>query len=258
MLRVDLRPVNFQSSLRESLRWGFDFTKPLKSTPPSPAAIAALRERFSGARPPGAGAVATPNAGERRFGGGGGGGRFGRGGNGGRLTLSMTHTLNLIDQVSIAEGVEDLDYLDGEALGSTGGRARHEVEVEAGYFNNALGARLSADWRGAPHVDSGSAGGGVRFSPFAKVDLRLFANLGERFELVARHPWLRGTSVRFDIDNLFNARPRVRDGNRATPLSYQPDLLDPTGRTVGITLRKLFIPRRYFRGGGANGANRRP
>jgi hypothetical protein len=31
-----------------------------------------------------------------------------------------------------------------------------------------------------------------------------------------------------------------------TPLSYQPDLLEPIGRTFGITFRKLFIPRRFF------------
>lgn len=256
LLRIDLRPVNFLSSRRDTLRWGFDFTKPLKSTPPSAEAIAAMRRRFGGARPPGAGPASGegPPPGERRFG-GGGGGRFG-GGNGGRLTLSMTHTLNLVDRVAIAEGVGDLDYLRGEALGSTGGRARHQVEAEAGYFNNALGARLSADWRASTRVDSAGAAGDLRFSPFAKVNLRLFANLGERFDLVAARPWLRGTSVRLDIENLFNARPRVRDGSRDTPLNYQPDLLEPTGRTVGITFRKLFIPRRFFRGGG--GANRRP
>ena len=133
------------------------------------------------------------------------------------------------------------------------------MEVEAGYYNNDLGARLSADWRGATRVDSAGPAGDLRFSPYAKVNLRLFANFGERFGLVAKHPWLRGTSLRFDVDNLFNARPRVRDGNRDTPLNYQPDLLEPTGRTVGVTLRKLFIPRRFFRGGGGGGgANRRP
>ncbi|HXG98886.1 MAG TPA: TonB-dependent receptor plug domain-containing protein [Sphingomicrobium sp.] len=251
LVRVDLRPVNFLSSRRDTLRWGFDFTKPLKSTPPSPAAIAAFRQRFAQNRPAAPATGEGPPLGERRFGGGGGGGgaRFGGGANGGRLTLSMTHTLNLTDRVTIAEGIDDLDYLDGEALGQSGGRARHEVKVEGGYFNNALGARISADWRSATQVDSGPTGS-LRFSPFAKVDLRFFANLGERFDLVARHPWLRGTSVRFDVDNLFNRRPKVRDGAGATPFNYQPGLLDPTGRTVGITLRKLFVPIRFFRAGG--------
>ena len=165
----------------------------------------------------------------------------------------MTHTLTLVDRVTIAEGLPDLDYLDGQAVGTNGGRARHEIESEAGYYNNGIGARLSTNWRSGTRVDSNVSGGDLRFSLYATVNLRLFANLGERFDLVASHPILRGTSVRFDIDNLFDARPRVRDANGATPFSYQPGLLEPIGRTFGITLRKLFVPRRFFQGGGGGG-----
>ena len=75
---------------------------------------------------------------------------------------------------------------------------------------------------------------------------RLFANLGENFDLVSKHPFFRGASVRLDVDNIFNNRPKVRDAGGETPFSYQPDLLEPVGRTVGITFRKLFIPRRFF------------
>jgi hypothetical protein len=42
-----------------------------------------------------------------------------------------------------------------------------------------------------------------------------------------------------------NARPKVRDAVGAEPLSYQSDLLDPTGRTVTISFRKLFLPQRF-------------
>jgi hypothetical protein len=34
----------------------------------------------------------------------------------------------------------------------------------------------------------------------------------------------------------------VRDADGELPFSYQPDLLDPLGRTVGISIRKLFSP----------------
>ena len=30
------------------------------------------------------------------------------------------------------------------------------------------------------------------------------------------------------------------------PAGYQQDLLDPIGRTVSISIRKLFIPSRFF------------
>ena len=72
--------------------------------------------------------------------------------------------------------------------------------------------------------------------------MRLFANFGEQPELTLKHPWLRGSSLRLDFTNVFNARPNVRDAFGNTPPNYQPDLLDPLGRTVMITFRKLFLP----------------
>jgi hypothetical protein len=274
LVSVDLTPVNFEQSRKDTFRWGFTFTKPLTSKPPSEAAIASFRQRFAAQRaaqgqpatppsndgaapatPPEAGAAA-PGEGGRRFGGGGrGGGRFGGGRQGGRLTFSLTHQVNLVDEVTIADGLPKLDYLHGEAVGSTGGRSRHEVQAEAGYYNNGYGARLQGNWRSGTTVDGD--GGDLRFSPYADVDLRLFANLGENFDLVAKHPFFRGASLRLDIDNIFNSRPKVRAANGTTPLSYQPDLLEPVGRTIGITFRKLFIPSRFFQrgrgGGGGSG-----
>ena len=50
LTRVDLRPVNADSSRRDTLRWGFDFTKPLKSNPPSREQIAALARALRPAR----------------------------------------------------------------------------------------------------------------------------------------------------------------------------------------------------------------
>jgi hypothetical protein len=272
LVSVDFRPVNYDSARRDTLRWGFDFSKPLKSSPPSRAAIEEFRRRAlarsgqsaapapespppEGAPPPGAAEGGPPpGGGGGGFGQGGGGGRgfggrfFGGGGrNSGRLQFSLTHTINLVDEVTIRPGLPKLDYLHGEALGSTGGRPRHQVEAQAGYFNNGLGARLSANWRSGTRVES-TTGDDLRFSPFGSFDLQLFANLGQRFDLVAKHPWLRGSSVRLAVDNLFDSRPKVRNAAGGVPFTYQPDLLDPIGRTVSISIRKLFLPPpRFFR-----------
>jgi len=86
----------------------------------------------------------------------------------------------------------------------------------------------------------------LRFSPLATVDLRLFANLGQRFDLVSKYPALRGSSLRFEIDNVFDAKPKVRNSLGEVPFSYQPDLLEPLGRTFKISFRKLFLPPRSF------------
>ena len=155
----------------------------------------------------------------------------------------------------IRQGLPELDFLSGSAAsgGSGGGRARHSVEAQAGYFNNGIGLRFSANYRSATRI-TGGPNGDLEFEPLTTFDLRLFINPGDNLALVAKHPWLRGTSIRLEAKNLLDERQRVRDNFGMVPLGYQQDLLDPIGRTVGITLRKLFIPSRFFgRGGGGRG-----
>lgn len=258
LVRVDLRPVNYDEARRDTLRWGFDFTRPLRSARPSQAAIdrfRSLRAAQPGAPPPADRARtpdgASPGGGRMRF--FGGGGR-----QGGRLQFSLTHTLNLVDKVIIGPGLPELDYLKGDAVGQAGGRPRHRLEAQGGWSNNGLGARFSANWRSGTRVES-AARGDLRFSPLGTFDLRLFANLGERFDLVSKHPWLRGTSLRFEAKNLLDSKPRVRNSAGNVPVSYQSDLLDPLGRTLSISARKLFLPpRSFFRQRQDGGERRRP
>lgn len=275
LVSVDFRPVNYDQAKKDTIRWGFDFSMPLKSAPPSQAAIERFRSmrRAAGGSsgnlagqgatppdgpppeglPPPEGAGPPPGGPGGGFGPGGGGGsgpggfggRFGGGRQGGRLQFSLTHAVNLVDEVTIREGVPKLDYLNGDAIGSTGGTPRHLVEAQGGYFNNGLGARVSANWRSGTRVNS-STGDDLRFSPLATFDLRLFANLGERFDLVSKHPFLRGTSLRFEVNNIFDAKPRVRDAAGEVPFNYQADLLNPLGRTISVSIRKLFLPPRSF------------
>ena len=264
LTRVDLTPVNFDSSRRDQLRFGFDFSKPLKSRQPSQAVIDRMRQQFGfgprgsqggpgGAGGPGAGgpppegAGSPPGGGEgRRFGGGrgGGGGFFGGAGGGrnrGRITFSLTDTLTFVDKVTITPGGPELDYLHGDAAGSTGGTPRHNVEAQLGYFNNGLGARLTSNWRSATNVNALN-GDDLRFSSYGTFDLRLFANPGDIPEMVLKHPWLRGTQVQLQFNNIFNALPEVRNATGTVPLNYQPGLLNPLGRTVMVSFRKLFLP----------------
>lgn len=268
LVRVDLTPVNFDSSTRDTLRVGFDFSKPLKSRRPSQSVIDQLRAQFRGARaapptgsppanapapeagaaPPEAGASPPPGqppeeAG-RGFGGRGGGrsgGGFFGGGGRGRLQFSLTDTITFVDKVRIGAGLPVIDYLHGDAAGSSGGTPRHQVQAQAGWANNGVGARLGANWRSGTTVTTLS-GDDLSFSPLATFDLRLFANPGDIPEVALKHPWLRGTQVRLEANNLFNSRPKVHDAGGAVPLNYQPDLLDPLGRTIMISFRKLFLP----------------
>ncbi|HET7282123.1 MAG TPA: TonB-dependent receptor, partial [Sphingomicrobium sp.] len=274
LTRVDLTPVNFDSSTRDQMRIGFDFTKPLKSRQPSEAIINELRQQFGfaprgtpgqgaapgGGPPQGAGGPQPSGGGEGRgggFGGRGGGGRGGgffggAGGNSsrGRVQLSLTDTITFVDKVRITPGGPVLDYLHGDAAGSGGGTPRHNVQAQLGYFNNGLGARIGANWQSATDVNAlnftTGAADNLHFSPVGTFDLRLFANPGDIPEVVVKHPWLRGTQVRFEVTNVFNARPHVHDAAGNVPLNFQPDLLNPLGRTIMISFRKLFLPSPAF------------
>jgi hypothetical protein len=179
--------------------------------------------------------------------GGFGGGRGGGGGGGGRLSFSLYHTWHLEESILIAPGVPELDLLNGDATGSSGGQPRHEIRARIGYSNNGIGARLGVDWESGTHVDgalSGTAGGSSRldFGSLATANLRIFANLGQMPQLTRKAPFLRGSRVSIGIDNIFNQRREVRDATGATPLRYQQDYLDPLGRTISISFRKLFFP----------------
>jgi len=273
LVSVDLRPVNFQSSQRDTLRIGFDFSHPLKSHRPSQSVIDQIRAQFrsrAGAPPPppngspstsppqSAPGTASPqpgaqpqggtgeNEGRGRGGGfggrgGGGGGGFFGGGNRGRITFSLTDNITFVDRAIIAPGLPPIDFLHGDASGQSGGTPHHQVQAQAGYFNNGLGARLTGNWRSGTTVDT-LTGDNLHFSPLATFDLRLFANPGDIPELTVKHPWLRGTQIQLQLNNLFNTRPRVHDSAGNVPLSFQPDLLDPLGRTIMISFRKLFLP----------------
>ena len=294
---IDTRPINFARTDRSELRWGFNFSKPIKSklqkeieafrAGKGPNPFQGLRfpngrrfgERPQGAGGPPPGENGSPNAsapppreggnpngtgappqdgapgGDRpgggRFGGGGfggggrgfrGGGRGGFGGGGGRLQFAVYHTWHFTDRVQISPTLPVIDLLNGGAIGS-GGQSRHELEAQAGYANNGIGVRLSADWQSGTRVLGGTPGtpNTLNFSSLATVNLRLFADLTQQLKVLKKNPWAAGMRVTFGISNLFDSRQRVRDANGNTPISYQPDYLDPLGRTVKLSIRKVFF-----------------
>jgi len=267
LTQVDYRPVNFASLDRRELRWGFNYSKPigpktapqrgrfaggrgpgLAGGPPSDGDAPAPRPDSGGggeAGPPGGGLVGGGPPGG--FGGPGGGGGARGGGRGGaqdgRLQIAVYHTMLFEDQYLVRRGGPVLDLLNGAAAGNGGGQPRHEIEAQLGVAERGLGVRLSADWLSGTTVTGtpGSPTGNLRFSDIGKINLRLFADLGQQKTLIQKAPFLKGARVTLGIANLFDAKVRVKDANGATPLSYQPDYIDPQGRAIRLSFRKLFL-----------------
>ncbi len=279
LLQIDSRPINFLRSQSEQLRWGFDLSITLKShiqkvieawraggSKPEerPKELDEMRAAFQRNRPQGQEGGPPPSGaqggGNNAGAGGPGGGPRGPGGpgggafrsgpagqGGGRLSFSLYHTWHFAENILIAPGVAPLNLLDGDATGSSGGQPRHEVEARIGYMNNGIGGRLAIDWESGTHVDGALTGTGagssrLNFGSLATANLRIFANLGQMPKLVKDVPFLRGSRLSIGIDNIFNERRTVTDATGATPLRYQPGYLDPLGRTVSISFRKLFFP----------------
>jgi hypothetical protein len=53
--------------------------------------------------------------------------------------------------------------------------------------------------------------------------------------------------MRFEVGNIFNARPNVHNAAGAVPTGYEPTMLDPLGRTFMVTFRKQFLPNSFYR-----------
>ncbi|URW74595.1 TonB-dependent receptor [Sphingomonas donggukensis] len=164
-------------------------------------------------------------------------------GNVGRLQVSVFHTWRLEDSVLIRPGVPQLDLLDGDALDTRGGRAKHQLEFNAGITRGGYGLRASGNWQSGTFVRGGTprAPTDLNFAPLTTLTLRAFADFNPLMKVTRDHPVLRGLRVQLAVRNVFDAKLKVTDATGTVPLNYQPDLLDPTGRVVSISLRKLLF-----------------
>jgi hypothetical protein len=182
-------------------------------------------------------------------GGGTGGGRgggaglpFGRGPGGdgqGRYFLNFNHSITLENEVRLAAGGPRFDQLDGEVIGG-GVVSRHGSTLEGGLFWNGYGVRLSGRYQGKAVLrGSGLPGSSDLFyGDLATFDVRLFADLGQVF--TRQEGFLKGFRLSLIASNVFDARRRVTDAQGVVPDAFDPRRLDPTGRYLGIDLRKQF------------------
>ncbi len=242
IVAVDQRSVNIVSQDSSRLRFGFNLSGSL-----GPAPAGGGRGGFGG---PGGGGPAggSPGRGEGAGRGGPGGGGPGggmmammRGGGQGRWNIALYDTVRFTDRVLLAPGGRVLDLLGGDAL-SGGGSARHTLELDAGGFYRGFGLRASGSYTAPTRVDGSGLPGStdLRFGGLALLDLRLFADLGQRAGLIKAVPFLKGTRLSLKVENVLDQRQRVTDSSGLVPMSYQPDYLDPKGRYFEIELRKMF------------------
>lgn len=209
-----------------------------------------------GGPPPGGGGFGGPPGGG--FGGPPGG--FNRGG--GTIQLGVFHTIKFQDEISIRPGLPKLDLLDGAAIGNSGGVARNQIDVTSNINRQGLGAFINLRWtEGTKVLGAGAAGPrDLYFSDLTTVSVRLFAELRQQ-PWFRDQPFFRGARLTLGIDDIFDQKQTVKDAAGGIPQTYQPDYLDPQGRTLRLTFRKLLgapppavaRPGGGFQGGGFQG-----
>jgi hypothetical protein len=250
LLSIDARPVNFSGRDRDEMRFTINLSRPWGPQPemptrpprggpptanPAGAAAAAGAMVVPGATGGPAALPFDPAAMAERF------MAFGRRGS---AQFSLVYTHRLKDEVRIAPGLPALDLLDGDTLFDTDGSPRHELELQAGASRDGYGGRMVVKWRDGSSIDGGMSSSGpvdLTFEPLLTVDLRLFVDLSLQ-PIALRNEFVRGARVSLAVENLFDQHPRVRSADGTVPLNYQPALLDPQGRTLRLSFRKLFFP----------------
>lgn len=208
LIGVDARPVPFARVKREQLRWGVTFSQSF-------------------------GSGTTPS------------GKAGTGGAGRSLAAGwringFLNDLWTLSSTRLARpGLADIDLLAGGALGYGGGQPRHLVQFGGGVLRNGVGVQVDGAWKSSTNIAAGTVAvpDKIVFAPQAVIGLRLFANLGP---LLPRSALAKGFRISLSVENLFDSKQRVVDRTGTTPLGYQPYLLDPLGRTVSLSLRKVF------------------
>ncbi|UUL81414.1 TonB-dependent receptor [Sphingomonas qomolangmaensis] len=145
-------------------------------------------------------------------------------------------SIKFSDRLDVRSGAPALDLIRGDTV-TGGGTQRIYGYVYGGLNYRGSGLTFDGWLQGASRVRSSGPAADLHFRPLAKLNAAVFVGLEE---LLKADAWARKMQVRIDIANLTDARQRVRDENGRTPNRLQPDVLDPVGRVVTLTLRKLL------------------
>jgi iron complex outermembrane recepter protein len=158
-----------------------------------------------------------------------------------RIELSLFDTWYLRDVTLIRPGIPELNLLGGAPSDVTGGQPRHKIEFHTLYHRDGIGILLAVAWRSPTVVGSGdpAAPDPINFSSLGTADLRIFLDLGH-LPWMGSASWAQGARASLAVTNLFDRRQTVHDADGATPTAFEPGFLDPLGRVLALTIRKVF------------------
>ncbi|HXH15992.1 MAG TPA: TonB-dependent receptor [Sphingomonas sp.] len=145
-------------------------------------------------------------------------------------------TLRFSDRIQLRPGMPTLDLLGGDTL--SGGTTQRLAGYGYGGLNY-LGNGGTFDFycTGGATVRGSVAASTLAFAPVCKINVSGSLSI---HHFLPRQDWTQHMGFKLEIANITDARQRVRDATGVVPYRYQPDLLDGVGRSVVLSLRKLF------------------
>lgn len=210
LLLFDRRPVQVAQTTNQQLRTGFSWSKEVKAKRAKPRKPASENTR---ARPP------------RR-----------RSGRPGAIRASVYHRWTLEDQVIIRDDLAPFDFLNGAATGAFGGTPAHVVDASVYRWNNGWGLYAGAQYRSGTQTIGPN--GTLQFSGIFRAVLSLSYEFNYSDRILDRLPFLSETRISTGVGNLFDDVITVRDEAGQTPLTFQPNLIDPIRTGWRFEIRK--------------------
>jgi hypothetical protein len=145
-------------------------------------------------------------------------------------------SIRFSDRLQLVRGTPELDLLRGDTV-TGGGNWRASAYAYGGINYLGNGMTFDAWYGGGNRVRSDNPASDLRFSPIFRLNMAGYISV---HHFLSHEEWTRHLQLRIDVSNVTDSHQRVRDGTGRVPNRFQPDYLEPIGRTVKVTLRKLF------------------
>jgi iron complex outermembrane recepter protein len=155
----------------------------------------------------------------------------------GSLYVGMAPNFFLRDRLELKPGMPALNLLGGDTINGWQGQYRVGIWGWGGLSRAGDGFSFTWQYTGPSHIDGGSPQTDLHFSSRFNMDISTFVWLRHWFP---KETWLKKTKLTLQVANPFDTYVRARDANGNEPFRYQRALTDAQGRTIKITLRRLF------------------
>ncbi|WP_156811871.1 MtrB/PioB family outer membrane beta-barrel protein [Robiginitomaculum antarcticum] len=166
-----------------------------------------------------------------------------------QISLSVYHTWRLEDKFQFLQDGPVFDLLHGAALRRQGGEPKHEISARINVRRKNYGGTLYGTYETGTRIDVGSLpgnqgrNGDLNINTLSKANLRVFYELGRKpnGRKVKRTDWRRDLRITLDVTNITNSKQSAVNGQGNIPFGYEEDALDPLGRAIMLSLRKVYF-----------------